>query len=224
MLLFRQLFEPVSSTYTYLLADESAAGRPAVIVDPVDCAADRDAALVQQLGLTLIYAINTHVHADHVTGTGLLKKKIPGVRSVISEASGARADVKVRDGDEIQFGNLTLQVRATPGHTAGCVTYVLRGGESCHEPLRAFTVHSRILSLPPDTLLYPAHDYKGNTVTTVREELAYNPRLTKSEDDFKILMDDLGLPYPKMIDVAQPANMACGVQDGPVANGNGVHA
>jgi sulfur dioxygenase len=240
-LLLRQLFEKDSSTYTYLLADVGHPDRPAVLVDPVDKTAERDALLVEQLGLKLLFVMNTHVHADHVTGTGLLKKKLPGVKSAISKASGATADLLLEPGQKVFFGNLYLEVRPTPGHTKGCVTYVTGEGLDHPSPRMAFTgdallirgcgrtdfqggdagqlyksVHSQILSLPKDTLLYPAHDYKGQTVTTVEEELLYNPRLSKDEGEFKHIMDNLNLAYPKMIDVAVPSNMVCGIQD-PVA-------
>ncbi|KAK9153300.1 hypothetical protein Sjap_000780 [Stephania japonica] len=237
-LLFRQLFEKESSTYTYLLADVGHPDKPALLVDPVDKTVERDLTLVKELGLKLIYAMNTHVHADHVTGTGLIKGMVPGVQSVISKASNARADLFVEHGDKIHFGNLFLEVRATPGHTLGCVTYVTGDGPEQPQPRMAFTgdallihgcgrtdfqggssdqlynsVHSQIFTLPKDTLLYPAHDYKGFTVTTVEEELSHNPRLTKDKGTFKNIMENLKLPYPKMIDVAVPANMVCGFQD-----------
>ncbi|KAL2496631.1 persulfide dioxygenase ETHE1-like protein [Forsythia ovata] len=231
-LLFRQLFEKESSTYTYLLADASHPDKPALLVDPVDKTVDRDLSLVKELGLKLLYAINTHVHADHVTGTGLIKSKAPGVRSIISKASNAKADLFVEPGDKISFGDLFLEVRATPGHTLGCVTYVTGDGHNQPQPRMAFTgdallirgcgrtdfqggsseqlyksVHSQIFTLPKDTLLYPAHDYKGFSVSTVEEEMLYNPRLTKDEGTFKNIMANLNLSYPKMIDVAVPANM-----------------
>ncbi|KAF6142859.1 hypothetical protein GIB67_002723 [Kingdonia uniflora] len=251
-LLFRQFFEKDSSTYTYLLADVGHPDRPALLVDPVDKTVDRDLALVKDLGLKLIYAINTHVHADHVTGTGLLKGKTPGVKSIISKASNSKADCFVEHGDTINFGNLFLEVRSTPGHTLGCVTYVTGDGPNLPQPRMAFTGDAllirgcgrtdfqvpfnydippaRILSiqavvfkdfkftrwiftLPKDTLVYPAHDYKGFTVSTVGEEMLYNPRLTKDEEGFKNIMQNLNLPYPKMIDIAVPANMVCGLQD-----------
>ncbi|TYJ48180.1 hypothetical protein E1A91_A01G042600v1 [Gossypium mustelinum] len=223
-LLFRQLFEKESSTYTYLLADCSHPDKPALLIDPVDRTVDRDLNLVKELGLKLIYAMNTHVHADHVTGTGLIKGKVPGVKSVISKASGSKADVFVEAGDKISFGDLFLEVRATPGHTMGCVTYVTGDGPDQPQPRMAFTGDAllirgcgrtdfQIFTLPKETLLYPAHDYKGFSVTTVGEEMLYNPRLTKDEETFKNIMENLNLAYPKMIDVAVPANMVCGLQD-----------
>ncbi|XP_021835870.1 persulfide dioxygenase ETHE1 homolog, mitochondrial [Spinacia oleracea] len=236
--LFRQLLEKDSSTYTYLLADVSHPQKPALLIDPVDKTVDRDLALIHDLGLKLIYALNTHVHADHVTGTGMLKSKVPGVKSVISKASNAKADILVESGDKIFVGDLFLEVRPTPGHTVGCVTYVTGDGPDLPQPRMAFTgdtllirgcgrtdfqggssaelyksVHSQIFSLPEETMIYPAHDYKGFMVSTVGEEKQYNPRLTKDEETFKSIMENLKLSYPKMIDVAVPANMACGLQD-----------
>ncbi|XP_006644490.1 persulfide dioxygenase ETHE1 homolog, mitochondrial [Oryza brachyantha] len=239
-LLFRQLFEKESSTYTYLLADVGDPEKPAVLIDPVDRTVDRDLNLIKELGLKLVYAMNTHVHADHVTGTGLIKTKLPGVKSVIAKSSKAKADHFIEHGDKIYFGNLFLEVRSTPGHTAGCVTYVTGDGDDQPSPRMAFTgdalliracgrtdfqggssdelyesVHSQIFTLPKDTLLYPGHDYKGFTVSTVEEEVAYNARLTKDKETFKTIMDNLNLAYPKMIDVAVPANLVCGIQDPP---------
>ncbi|CAL0310715.1 unnamed protein product [Lupinus luteus] len=236
-LLFRQLFEKESSTYTYLLADSSHPHKPALLIDPVDKTVDRDLSLIKELGLKLVYAMNTHVHADHVTGTGLIKSKVSDVKSVISKASSAKADLYVEQGDKIWFGDLFLEVRATPGHTLGCITYVTGDASDQPQPRLAFTgdallirgcgrtdfqggsseqlyksVHSQIFTLPEDTLLYPAHDYKGFSVSTVGEELQYNPRLTKDEETFKNIMANLNLSYPKMIDVAVPANLVCGIQ------------
>ncbi|XP_057540299.1 persulfide dioxygenase ETHE1 homolog, mitochondrial [Amaranthus tricolor] len=236
--LFRQLFEKESSTYTYLLADVSHPEKPALLIDPVDKMVDRDLSLIQQLGLKLIYAMNTHVHADHITGTGMLKNKAPGVKSVISKASNAKADLLVEPGDKVFVGDLFLEVRPTPGHTVGCVTYVTGDGHDQPQTRMAFTgdallirgcgrtdfqggssaelyksVHSQIFTLPEETLVYPAHDYKGFMVSTVREEKLYNPRLTKDEETFKGIMENLNLAYPKMLDVAVPANMVCGLQN-----------
>lgn len=237
-LLFRQMFEKESCTYTYLLADASHPDKPALLVDPVDKTVDRDLSVVKELGLKLIYAINTHVHADHVTGTGLLKSKVPGLQSIISKASNAKSDLFVEPGDRIRYGDLFLEVRATPGHTEGCVTYVTGEGPNQPQPRMAFTgdallirgcgrtdfqggsseqlyksVHAQIFTLPKDTLVYPAHDYKGFSVSTVGEEMVHNPRLTKDQEAFKNIMANLNLSYPKMIDIAVPANMVCGLQD-----------
>jgi len=227
---FRQLFDKESSTYTYLLADTTS--KECVLIDPVLEQVDRDLKTIADLGLTLKYAMNTHMHADHITGTGLIKKKCPGVRSLISRTSGAKADIHVEPDDVIEFGRHKLDVRSTPGHTNGCVTYV------CKEQGLAFTgdallirgcgrtdfqegdagvlyesVHSQIFSLPDNFKLYPAHDYKGLTVTSVGEEKKLNPRLTKSKCDFIDLMNNLNLPPPKQIDIAVPANRVCGIQE-----------
>nr|DAD33849.1 TPA_asm: hypothetical protein HUJ06_012700 [Nelumbo nucifera] len=138
-ILIRQLFEKDSSTYTYLLADVAHPEKPALLIDPVDKTVDRDLSLVKELGLKLIYAINTHCHADHVTGTGLIKGRVPGVKSIISKESRAKADLFVEHGDKIYFGDLYLEVRATPGHTLGCVTYVTGDGSGHPQPRMAFT-------------------------------------------------------------------------------------
>jgi glyoxylase-like metal-dependent hydrolase (beta-lactamase superfamily II)/rhodanese-related sulfurtransferase len=227
VLTFRQLFDPASSTYTYLLADSG----EAVLIDPVFEQAHRDAALLRELHLPLLWTLETHIHADHVTGASLLKQML-GNRIAVGEGTGAlEADRYLQDGDEVRFGKRTLQVRATPGHTSGCVTYVL---DDCS---MAFTgdcllirgcgrtdfqegnsgalyrsVHQQILSLPDDCLLYPGHDYRGLTVTSVAEEKAYNPRLggQLSESDFAGYMANLKLAHPKKIDIAVPANLQCG--------------
>ena len=228
--LFRQLFDPVSSTYTYLLADINS--RTAILIDPVIEWAERDKKLIEELGLDLKYAINTHMHADHITGTGRLKSLLPGCQSMISRKSGAKADILLDPDEQISCGRHNLRVLPTPGHTEGCVTYV------CHEQGIAFTgdallirgcgrtdfqggspdvlyksVHTKIFTLPPNYRLYPAHDYSGRTVTTVAEEKAFNPRLSKSLNEFVDIMNNLNLPYPKMIDKAVPANKVCGLYE-----------
>ncbi|XP_053980200.1 persulfide dioxygenase ETHE1, mitochondrial [Hylaeus anthracinus] len=230
--LFHQLFDPVSSTYTYLLADIT--DKTAILIDPVLEWSDRDKNIIQELGLTLKYVMNTHMHADHITGTGRLKSLLPGCQSVISRASGANADIHLNPNDQINFGKHKLRVVPTPGHTEGCITYV------CDEQGIAFTgdallirgcgrtdfqggsaevlyksVHTKIFTLPANYRLYPAHDYNGRTVTTVAEEKAFNPRLTKSLNEFVDIMNNLNLPYPKMIDKAVPANKVCGLYELP---------
>ena len=236
MLVFRQLFDPQSSTYTYLLAD-SGSGE-AVLIDPVFEQVRRDAALIGELGLSLLTTLETHVHADHVTGAWLLKQRV-GSEIALSENSGAAgADRYLTAGDKIAFGSRYLGVRATPGHTAGCVTYVLddehmaftgdcvliRGSGRTDfqqgDPRDMYrAIHQKIFTLPDTCLLYPGHDYRGITVTSVAEERAFNPRLggNLSEDDFAGYMDNLGLPHPKKIDIAVPANLRCGEpEDGAV--------
>ncbi|XP_016322352.1 persulfide dioxygenase ETHE1, mitochondrial [Sinocyclocheilus anshuiensis] len=228
--LFRQLFESESSTYTYLLAD--ADSREAVLIDPVLETVDRDLQLISELGLMLKVALNTHCHADHITGTGLLKKKVFGLKSAISKHSGATADMQLSDGDRITFGKHCLTVRETPGHTDGCVTYVsedermaftgdallIRGcGRTDFQqgsPHRLYeSVHKKIFTLPGHCFVYPAHDYKGQTVSTVDEEKKFNPRLTKTLPEFVNIMNNLNLPKPKKIDISVPANLVCGLHD-----------
>lgn len=229
-LVFRQLFEQVSSTYTYLLADTDS--KDAVIIDPVLETVERDLTLVTQLGLTLKMAVNTHCHADHITGTGLMKRRVAGLKSAISRLSGAQADVLLSEGDTITFGRHVLTVRETPGHTDGCLTYVLgdqsaaftgdalliRGcgrtdfQQGCPERLYR-SVHEKIFTLPGQCLLYPAHDYHGQTVSTVTEEKQFNPRLAKSLEEFVEIMNNLNLAKPLQIDKAVPANLVCGLHD-----------
>lgn len=224
--IFRQLFDLESYTYTYLLGCPKT--RAAVIIDPVDTQAERDVRILKELDLKLIYAMNTHVHADHVTGTGILKS-LTGCKSVISKLSGAKADVFVHEGDTVDFGDQALDVRSTPGHTDGCLTYVDHINRAAFtgdalliracgrtdfqqgSPEKLYdSVTRKILSLPEDYLLYPAHDYHGMTVSTVAEELRHNPRLTKSKEEFVEIMKSLGLTKPKKMDEAVPLNIMCG--------------
>ena len=228
-MIFRQLFDPQSSTYTYLLAD-SATGE-AVLIDPVFEHARRDAALIEELGLKLKFTLETHVHADHVTGAALIKRRL-GAKIALSKASGAEgADRYLADGDAVAFGKHALEVRATPGHTSGCISYVLddrsmaftgdalliRGcGRTDFQqgsaPRLFHSVRERLFSLPDECLLYPAHDYRGLTSSSVGEEKKYNPRLAQTigEADFVGYMTNLGLAHPKLMEVAVPANLRCG--------------
>lgn len=230
MLIFRQLFDQQSSTYTYLLAD--GATGDSVLIDPVFEQVRRDAALIEELGLRLLYTVDTHVHADHVTGAWMLKRRT-GSQIAISTTSGADgADRYLSDGDRCVFGARHLTVRATPGHTSGCISLVLddetmaftgdclliRGTgrtDFQHGDPRAMfrAVHDRIFTLPDTCLLYPAHDYRGLSVTSVGEERRFNPRLGGElcEEDFTVYMTNLRLPHPRQIDIAVPANLKCGV-------------
>jgi len=229
---FKQLFDEESSTYTYLLWDQTT--KDAVLIDPVDIQAERDLKEVSDLGLKLSAGINTHAHADHITGTYLLRQKVDGFQSMIAEASGAKADVHIKPGDRIFFGRRSLEARATPGHTDGCMSYVaddksfvltgdalliqgcgrtdFQGGSS--EKLYN-SVHTQLFTLPESTVVYPAHDYKGRLSSTIGDEKATNPRLGdgKTVEEFVEIMTNLNLPNPKKIDVAVPANLRCGVPD-----------
>jgi glyoxylase-like metal-dependent hydrolase (beta-lactamase superfamily II)/rhodanese-related sulfurtransferase len=238
MLVFRQLFDPPSSTYTYLLGDRRSGA--AVIIDPVFEQVRRDAALIEELGLRLVYVLETHVHADHVTGAWLLKGRT-GCRIALSADSGAKgADRYLVQDDVVAFGDRNLQIRQTPGHTSGCLTYVLddrsmaftgdclfvrgtgrtdfQGGD----PRTMYrSVHEQIFTLPDACLLFPAHDYRGLTVTSVQEERRFNPRLGAEigEGDFAGYMNNLGLAHPKKMDVAVPANLECGRPDNDLESG-----
>jgi len=229
-MIFRQLFDRESCTYTYLLADE--ATREAVLIDPVRELVDRDMQVLAELDLTLEYTLETHVHADHITASGTLRQRL-GSESVLSARGGADcADHAVVHGDVIHVGDLAIEVRETPGHTNTCVSYyvpalgmiftgdalMIRGcgrtdfQEGDSETLYR-SVHEQVFTLPADTKIYPGHDYKGRTVTTVAEEKAHNPRLGggNSVEQFVQIMANLNLSQPKKITVAVPANQNCGL-------------
>lgn len=229
MLRVRQLFDADSSTYTYLLCDGATGA--AALIDPVFEQFTRDDALVRELGVELCFVLDTHVHADHVTAAWLFREA-RGARIVSSARAGAEGvDLPVDDGSRLELGATTLEVRATPGHTSGCITLV------ASDALAAFTgdallirgagrtdfqqgsasqlfrsIRERIFSLGDDTTLYPAHDYAGRTSTTVAEERAWNPRVggAANERDFVGYMENLHLPHPKKIDEAVPANLRSG--------------
>jgi len=229
MIIFRQLFDPESSTYTYLLADPKS--REAVLIDPVYEQVLRDAAMLEELDLRLRFTLETHVHADHVTGSWALGQRTGSLIALAEVSRAEGADRYLHHGDRIEFGNRYLEVRATPGHTGGCLTYVLddqsiaftgdslliRGcGRTDFQQGNAGelyrSIHEQIFSLPDASLLYPGHDYRGLTVTSVAEEKKYNPRLggDLSESDFAGFMANLGLAHPKKLAIAVPANMVCG--------------
>ena len=229
-MLMRQLFDPETSTYSYLLADEET--REAVLIDPVLEQVERDLQLVRELGLTLRWALDTHVHADHVTGLGALREKT-GCQTVLSERAGSGwADRLVKQGDRVAFGRHHMEVRETSGHTDGCLTYVtddramaftgdallIRGcGRTDFQQGDAAalyrSVHEQIFTLPDATRVYPGHDYKGRTVSTVGEEKRWNPRLGAGRTvvEFAAIMARLQLAPPKKLDVALPLNLRCGV-------------
>lgn len=228
-MLFRQLFDSVSSTYTYLLADERTL--EAVLIDPVFEQHARDAALIRELGLKLVASLDTHCHADHVTGAWLMKRAF-GAKIALAAAYGASGvDLSLHHGDVVRFGSEALEVRATPGHTAGCLSFVTRdhtmvftgdallvrgAGRTDFQEGDArqlfHSIHQQIFSLPDDCVIYPGHDYQGRTSSTVGEERRFNPRIggEAREEDFVGYMDNLGLPHPKHMAVAVPANLRSG--------------
>lgn len=224
-MIVRQLFDAETSTYTYLVADPET--RTAALIDPVIEQIERDLTLVRELGLELAYVLETHVHADHVTAAGTIR-----ARTGAKTAAGARgapcADIALRHGDAIALGALTIRALETPGHTddslSFCVpgavftgdTLLIRGtGRSDFQngdPGMLYDSITRVLfALPDDTAVYPGHDYKGRTMSTVGEEKAHNPRLAgKTRDEFIRIMNTLDLPPPKKLDVAVAANRECG--------------
>ena len=229
-MIFRQLFEPQSSAYTYLIACDDS--REAALIDPVLETVERDLQLLKELGLTLRYTIETHIHADHVTGASLLRERT-GCRCALPEKSGAsHVDVPVREGEPIRVGACDIEPLYTPGHTDDHYAYHVGAGGG-----RVFTgdallidgcgrtdfqngdaatlyrsVHEKIFSLPGETLVYPGHDYQQRHVSSVAQERERNPRLGggKSVEEFVSIMAGLNLPRPKKMDVAVPANRECG--------------
>jgi sulfur dioxygenase len=230
-MIFRQLFEPTSSAYTYLIGCEET--REAALIDPVLETVERDLAAIREFGLTLTYTIETHIHADHVTGAARLRDKTGSKAAVPQRSNADHADLAVREGEPIIVGKLRLEPLFTPGHTDDHFAYVLHGADCA----RVFTgdalmidgcgrtdfqngdaatlyrsVHDKIFALPDDALVYPGHDYQQRRVSSVGQERGRNPRLGggKSVDEFVAIMAALNLPRPKKMDIAVPANLECG--------------
>lgn len=227
-MIFRQLFDSTSSTYTYLIASRS--GGEALIIDPVVERVDRYMQLLRELDLKLIKAVDTHVHADHISGLGELRDRTRCI-TVMGEQSGADVvSMRVTDGDRIEIEGISLSVLYTPGHTDDSYSFLMgdrvftgdtlliRGTgrtDFQHGDARAQydSIFNKLLKLPDETLVYPGHDYKGDTVSTIGEERAHNPRLQVSSiDEYVELMSNLNLPNPKLMDVAVPANLHIGLR------------
>jgi uncharacterized NAD(P)/FAD-binding protein YdhS/glyoxylase-like metal-dependent hydrolase (beta-lactamase superfamily II) len=226
-LVFRQFFDPESSTYTYLLADNQT--QDAVLVDPVLEQVDRDLQALQDLGLTLRYCLETHIHADHITGAGKLRQQT-GCQVIVPQNATARsADHSLTDRETLRIGSVAIQAISTPGHTCSHLSYfvnnthlltgdalLIRGcGRTDFQGGNAGTLYDtvtqRLFTLPDSTLVYPAHDYKGRTVSTIGEEKHLNPRFVdRTREQFITLMNHLGLDYPKKMKEAVPANEYCG--------------
>lgn len=224
-MIFRQLFDADSWTYTFLIADEDT--HEAVIIDSVRDQSERDLKLIRELGLTLIYAIDTHVHADHITALGTLRKATNCATGYSVHCDVPCADLSLKDGDQLNFGRHTLKVIETPGHTPGCISFLVDGLLFSGDALlirgcgrtdfpggdASVLYHSltdKLLTLPDNTVVYPGHDYNGKMVTTIGEEKAHSPRLAMNEDDFIEHMGNLNLALPKQLNDALPANKACG--------------
>jgi len=232
-MIFRQLFDSVSSTYSYLIARR--AGGEALIIDPVLERVDRYLQLIDELDLRLVKAVDTHVHADHVSGLGALRDRTH-CTTVMGEKS--RADVvamRLADGDRLAVEGVAMDVIYTPGHTDDSYSFLMgdrvftgdtllirgtgRTDFQNGDPRDQYaSIFGRLLKLPDETLIFPAHDYKGDTVSTIGEERAFNPRLqVKSVDEYVDVMNALKLPNPKMMDVAVPANMRIGLHQDEIA-------
>ena len=232
-MIFRQLFDSVSSTYTYLIA--SRRGGEALIIDPVLEKVDRYLQLVRELDLRLVKAVDTHLHADHITGLGALRDRTHCITVMGEQSHADVVSMRVSEGDRVQIEGLTLQALYTPGHTDDSYSFLMgdrvftgdtlliRGtGRTDFQNGNAHaqydSIFNKLLKLPDDTLIYPAHDYKGDTVSTIGEEKRFNPRLgVKSVDEYVDLMNNLKLPDPKMMDIAVPANMQVGLHQEEIA-------
>lgn len=233
--MFKQLFDTESSTLTYLIVDE--ASKEAALIDPVDTHVEDYLDLIKSQGVKLKYTLETHVHADHITGSGKLRQLL-GIQTAVSQQCGAEsADVQLNDGDELSLGQQVIKVIATPGHTAGSVSFIWQDkvftgdallingcGRTDFQSGDAATLYDsitqKILSLPNETLIYPGHDYNGKRVSNVAQEKGSNVRLAnKNKDEFIAIMAQLNLPKPKMIDIAVPANRKCGVTEEDVPQG-----
>jgi sulfur dioxygenase len=234
-MIFRQLFHADTGTYTYLLGCELT--RESILIDPVIDNLDAYLSLIRQLNLTLVAALDTHVHADHITALGALREKTGCVSMMGEPARASCVSKSFHDGDQIHFGKLAVTALYTPGHTDDSYSFLLAAGSdatinehwlftgdtllirgsgrtdfqngSAHDQYQS--IFKKLLALPENTRVYPAHDYKGWTMSTIAEEKAYNPRLqVADEQSYVELMGNLKLANPKLMDVAVPANLACG--------------
>lgn len=223
----RQLFDYDTWTYTYIVWDETT--KEAAIIDTVLEKVERDVQHINELGLTVKYLLETHIHADHITGAGPIRKQLGG-QIVVHKNSGSEcADILAEEGDVFMLGEQKIDVLHTPGHTNNDITYLVDGAAFTGDTLLVrdcgrtdfqlgsnqdmyASLTEKLFKLPEDTLVFPAHDYKGFTQSTIGEEKAFNVRVGQNKDykDFSTIMDGLNLPNPKRIDIAVPGNMKCG--------------
>ncbi len=226
-MLFRQLFERESSTYSYLVA--SRPGGEALLIDPVKEELPRYLQLIRELDLRLVFAVDTHVHADHVTALGALRESTACTTIMGAESKATCVSRKVSDGEILRVDGVDVRALYTPGHTDDSYSFVMKDRVFTGDTLlirgtgrtdfqngdarqQYESLFGKLLTLPEETLVYPAHDYKGWTMSTIGEERAHNPRLqVRSPEEYVALMHALKLPNPKLMDVAVPANLACGV-------------
>jgi glyoxylase-like metal-dependent hydrolase (beta-lactamase superfamily II) len=231
----RQLFDPESSSYSYLLWGPSS--REAALIDPVHDQVARYIQLIRELGLKLFYTLETHVHADHVTGSGLLRETLNSIVLVHEDCGSKCADILLRDGDRIPLGSGKITIMHTPGHTTGDVCYLIPGiaftGDTLlirgcgrtdfqsGDPGTLFdSITQRLFTLPDDNIVYPGHDYSGRSYSTIGEEKAHNPRIGqgKSRNDFISIMNNLKLDPPQHMREALPSNLRCGITEyGPAS-------
>lgn len=225
-MLFRQLFERESSTYTYLIAER--VGGEALLIDPVRAELSQYLRLIDELDLHLVFAIDTHVHADHITALGDLRTETSCVTLMGAQSKAECVSRKISDGERLKVDGLELRALYTPGHTDDSYSFVLNDRVFTGDTLlirgtgrtdfqngdpgvQYESLFGKLLRLPEQTLVYPAHDYKGWTVSTIAEERAHNPRLqVRSKEEYIELMRGLRLPNPRLMDLAVPANLACG--------------
>ncbi len=232
-MIFRQLFDSVSSTYSYLLA--SRPGGEALIIDPVLEKVDRYLQLIHELDLKLVKAVDTHLHADHITGLGALRDRTHCITVMGENSKADVVSMRLAEGDKLTIEGVSMDVLYTPGHTDDSYSFFMRDrvftGDTLlirgtgrtdfqnGDPRAQYeSLFGKLLRLPEETMVFPAHDYKGDTVSTIGEEKRYNPRLqVKSIDDYVALMNSLKLPNPKMMDVAVPSNMKIGLAQQEIA-------
>ena len=232
-MIFRQLFDQTSGTYSYLIA--SRRGGEALIIDPVLEKVDRYLQLVRELELKLVKAVDTHLHADHITGLGALRDRTHCITVMGEQSSVDVVSMRLADGDKLKIEGVAMDVMYTPGHTDDSYSFLMQDRVFTGDTLlirgtgrtdfqngdaraQYESIFGRLLRLPEETLVFPAHDYKGDTVSTIGEEKKYNPRLqVKSIDEYVDLMNNLKLSNPKMMDVAVPANMRQGLVQAEIA-------
>ena len=232
-MIFRQLFDSVSGTYSYLLASRS--GGEALIIDPVLEKVDRYLQLIAELNLRLVKAVDTHLHADHITGLGALRDRTHCITVMGENTKADVVSMRLAEGDKLTIEGVSMDVLYTPGHTDDSYSFLMRDRVFTGDTLlirgtgrtdfqngdaraQYESLFGKLLRLPDETMVFPAHDYKGDTVSTIGEERRYNPRLqVKSADDYVALMANLKLPNPKMMDVAVPSNMKIGLAQQEIA-------